>query len=113
MAQEIELRPLKYVDVAASQTAKVLAGPGGTGALGDVIESVLIVPEVIAAGAVTLIDGTGSGATSRTLYVGGGTTTLPAPVPFTVVIGTRSLAGPWQITDRGLACHVMAMGRFT
>jgi hypothetical protein len=91
--------------VAASQTAQVL---GATGSVGDYIEGLLIVPAVVGCGAVTLLDG----ATSITIFVGGGTTALVDPKPFYVKLGMRSVEGPWKLTT-GASVSCIAMGDFT
>lgn len=93
-----------YQVVAASATAT----PLGTGAIGDYIDSVLIVPAVAAAGVVTLLDG----ATSIPLFVGGGTTALPNLQPIHVPLGMVSKSGAWKITT-GANVSVIAKGIFT
>lgn len=97
--------PYDYETVAAGQTAQVL---GPTGSIGDYIEGLLIVPAVVACGAVTLLDG----ATSITLFVGGGTTALVDAKPFYVKLGMRSVEGPWKLTT-GASVSCIAMGDFT
>lgn len=97
--------PYDYETVAAGQTGQVL---GPTGAVGDYIEGILVVPAVVAAGAVTLIDG----ATSITIYVGGATTVLVDVKPFYVKLGMKSVSGAWSITT-GADVSVIAMGDFT
>ena len=95
----------KYETVAAGQTAQVL---GLSGAQGDFIERVIIIPATTAAGAVTLIDGS----TSITLHVGGGTTALTILAPIVVELNMYSLTGPWKITT-GTNVSVIAVGDFT
>ena len=94
----------EYETVAASQTAQVL---GATGDKGDWIEGVLIVPAIVACGAVTLTDGS----TAITLFVGGGTTALVDAKPFYVRLGMRSVTGAWKITT-GASVSVIAVGNF-
>lgn len=96
---------LKYETVAAGQTAQVL---GLSGAQGDYIERVIIVPATTAAGAVTLIDGS----TSISLHVGGGTTALVSLEPLVVELHMYSQTGPWKITT-GSNVSVIAVGDFT
>jgi hypothetical protein len=103
---EVVATPHEYQTVAASQTAQALGEDGGSN--GDYIEGVLIVPAVVAAGAVTLLDGS----TSIVLYVGGGTTPLQTVTPFYMKLGMRSVNGPWKITT-GADVSVIAMGDFT
>lgn len=100
-----EYGPSAYETVAAGQTAQVL---GGTGAAGDYIEGVLIVPAVVAGGLVTLLDG----ATSIPIYVGGGTTVLVDVKPFYVPLKLTSSSGPWKITT-GANISCIASGRFS
>jgi hypothetical protein len=92
----------EYETVAKSQTAQVL---GTVGAIGDVIERLIIVPETVAAGAVALLDG----ATSISIKV---LESAAALVPVTVELRMRSIEGPWKITT-GDNVHVIAVGRFT
>ena len=95
----------EYETVAAGQTAQVL---GATGAAGDFIAGVLIIPAVVACGVVTLLDN----ATSIPLFVGGGTTPLSDPKPFYVPLGIKSVSGAWKITT-GASVSVIAIGDFT
>lgn len=95
----------QYETVAASQTAQVL---GATGATGDYIERVVIVPATAAAGAVTLLDN----ATSIVLYVGGATTALTEVKPISIKLGMTSASGAWKITT-GANVSVIAVGSFT
>lgn len=104
MATPVEISPTTYETVAAGQTAQVL---GTTGALGDYLEYVEVVPATTSPGAVTLIDG----ATSITLFPGGASSVLdlkPFPVPW----GSRSVIGSYKITT-GANVSVIAHGRFT
>jgi len=95
----------EYETVAASQTAQAL---GTVGATGDFIEGVLVIPAVVAAGVVTLLDG----ATSIPVYVGGATSALVDVKPFWVPLGLRSKTGAWKITT-GANVSVIARGRFS
>jgi hypothetical protein len=95
----------EYELVAASATAQVL---GATGATGDWIGRIIIIPAVVACGAVTLLDG----ANSIPLFVGGGTTALLDVKPFPVDINLTSVAGAWKITT-GANVSVLAKGDFT
>lgn len=95
----------KYETVAASQTAQVL---GNNGAKGDFIKRLIIIPATVAAGLVTLLDGS----TSIAIYVGGGTTALTEVKPITVDIEACSQTGPWKITT-GANVSVIAIGDFT
>ena len=94
-----------YETVAASQTAQAL---GATGASGDYIARVIIVPTLAAGGVVTLLDN----ATSISLYAGGGTTAAADVMPVTVELGMTSVSGAWKITT-GANISVIAVGIFT
>lgn len=95
----------EYETVAASQTAQVL---GATGAAGDLIQGILVIPAVVACGVVTLLDGS----TSIPVFVGGGTTALSDAKPFFIKLGLRSVSGAWKITT-GASVSCIAMGDFT
>lgn len=93
-----------YEPVAASATDQVM---GTTGATGDHLKGVLIVPATTGAGAVSIKDGGGS---AMTIFTGGGT--LVDLKPFWVPIGARSTGGAWKITT-GLNVSAIGVGRFT
>ena len=98
-----------YETVAASQTDQVL---GSTGAVGDVISQLVIVPAVAASGAVSIKDGSGS---SVTVFAGGGTTALVDLRPQTITFGAFgavSVSGAWKVTT-GANVSVIATGKFT
>lgn len=93
-----------YEDVAASQTAQVL---GVTGAAGDVIAGVLVIPATTSPGAVALLDGAGS----RTVFTGGASS-VSNLVPFFIPLGIKSVSGAWKITTgANVAC--IGVGKFT
>lgn len=93
----------KYATVAAAQTAQLL---GNTGAAGDLLSHLLIVPATTSPGAVSIIDGTG---TPITVFAGG---TLSAVVPFPVPLNAKSTGGGWHVTT-GANVSVVAVGSFT
>jgi hypothetical protein len=95
-----------YETVAASANNVAI---GATGAAGDLLAGVLIVPGTAAAGAVSIKDGGGS---AISIFVGGGVTALPTLAPFFVELGIRSLAGAWHITT-GANVTAIAVGKFT
>lgn len=95
-----------YRTVAASQTDFVL---GATGATGDFLQGVLIVPGTSAAGAVSIKDGGGS---SISIFAGGGTTALQDLKPLWAPIGANSGAGAWKVTT-GANVTCIAIGNFT
>jgi len=93
----------EYETIAASQTDQAL---GATGAAGDYLQGLLIVPATTGAGSVSIKDGGGS---SISLFVSG---TLPGLVPFYVVMGAKSTAGAWKVTT-GANVSAIAFGDFT
>lgn len=94
---------LNYETVAASQTAQVL---GTVGAIGDVIQRVIIIPATVNAGTVALLDN----ATSITLFAGG-TNSVNELRPMVVELGLKSVSGAWKITT-GAEVSVVAVGDF-
>jgi hypothetical protein len=99
---------MTYSAKAASSTAALF---GATGASGDYLDGVLIVPATAAAGVVSITDGGGS---AITIFAGGGTTALPTLAPFYVPIGAISSggAGGWKVTT-GTNVSVIGVGNFT
>jgi len=98
----------EYETVAASQTAQIL---GATGAVGDLLEAVLIVPATTSPGAVSIRDGNGSDITIFT----GGATSVADLSPIHVPLGLRCLAATtpgWKITT-GANVSVIGIGNFT
>jgi len=92
-----------YETVAASQVSQVL---GGIGAIGDVLEGLLVIPATTAPGAISILDD----ATSITVYTGG---TVGADLtPFAIPIGAKSKNGAWKVTT-GANLSVIAIGAFT
>lgn len=94
-----------YETVAASQTDQAL---GATGAAGDALDGLLIVPATTAPGAVSIKDGSGSAITVFT----GGTGSVSNLVPFLVPLGIKSTGGAWKVTT-GANVSAIAAGRFT
>ena len=99
-----DLGNYEYETVAASQTAQVL---GATGASGDYIAQVLVIPATTSPGAVTLLDN----ATSITIFTGG-TNSVSNLVPFTIALGMRSVSGAWKLTT-GANVSCIGIGDFT
>jgi hypothetical protein len=94
-----------YEFVAATAADQVV---GATGALGDHLRGILIIPATTSPGAVSIKDG--SAGTSRTIFVGG---TVPSVWPVYVPIGADSVAaGGWRVTTgASVSCYVF--GEFT
>ena len=93
----------KYELIAASQSTQAL---GATGAAGDVLERLIIVPETTGAGTVSIKDGSG---TAINVLVTG---TLVDLKPIIVEVNAKSLSGAWQVTT-GANVHVVAVGLFS
>lgn len=98
MAKTINPR-YNYETVAASQTAQVL---GVTGATGDYIDKVVIIPATTSPGNVLLLDN----ATSITIFTGGATSVADLK-PIVVNLGMVSQSGAWKITT---GSNVSAIG---
>jgi hypothetical protein len=94
----------QYETVAASQTAQVI---GPTGATGDYIAGILVIPASTSPGVVTLLDGS----TSINVFAGGASS-LSVLVPFFIPLGLVSVSGAWKITT-GASLSVIASGKFT
>lgn len=96
----------KYETVAASQSAQVL---GATGAVGDYLAGLLIVPATIAAGNVSITDGDGS---AISVFVTG---TLPSLTPIWLPLGIKCVNATtpgWKVTT-GANVSVIGTGSFT
>lgn len=94
-----------YETVAASQTDQSL---GATGATGDYLSGVLIVPAGLSPGAVSIKDGSGSAIT----IFAGGTSSIVSLVPFFVPLGIVSTGGAWKVTT-GASVSAIGVGNFT
>ncbi len=94
----------EYETVAASQTAQVL---GATGASGDYISGLLVIPATLDPGNIILLDGS----TSITVFTGG-TASVTNLVPFFIPLGLYSISGAWKVTT-GAAVSVIGSGNFT
>lgn len=94
----------EYESVAASQTAQVL---GATGAAGDYIKGLLVIPATTSPGNVLLLDN----ATSITVFTGGATSVADLK-PFFIPLDMVSVSGAWKVTT-GANVSVIAVGDFT
>jgi len=92
-----------YETVAASQSTQAL---GATGAVGDFLEGLLIVPATTAAGTIAIKDGAD---TAINVFVSG---TLADLKPHWIPLHIRSRTGAWQVTT-GANVSVIAVGSFT
>lgn len=95
----------EWETVAASQTDQVL---GATGATGDLLSRLLVVPATTSPGVVQIKDGAG---TAITVFVGG-VSSVASLVPFSIPLNLVSLTGAWKITT-GANVSVLAAGDFT
>lgn len=96
----------KYELVAASQSTQAL---GATGGKGDVLETLIIIPETTGAGTCAIKDGSD---TAINVLVAG---TLADLAPIVIHFGPQglpSLVGKWQVTT-GANVHVIAIGIFS
>lgn len=93
-----------YETVAASQTDQVL---GATGATGDYLSGLLIVPATTSPGAVSIKDGGGSAITVFT----GGASSVSNLVPFFIPLGIKSGSGAWKVTT-GANVSAIGVGNF-
>lgn len=94
----------EYETVAASQTAQVL---GPTGAIGDYLAGLLVIPATTSPGNVLLLDN----ATSITVFTGGASS-VSNLVPFFIPLGMKSVSGAWKVTT-GANVSVIGIGNFT
>jgi hypothetical protein len=96
--------PGEYETVAASQTAQAL---GASGAAGDYISGILVIPATTSPGNVILLDN----ATSITVFTGG-SLSVSNLVPFFIPLGMISVSGAWKITT-GANVSCIGIGNFT
>lgn len=94
-----------YETVAASATDQAL---GATGAAGDLLTGLVIVPATTSPGAVSIKDGAG---VAITIFTGGATSVADLK-PFFVPVGAKSTGGAWKVTT-GLNVSAIATGKFT
>jgi hypothetical protein len=94
-----------YSTVAASQANQVL---GATGAAGDYLAAVLIIPATTSPGAVSIKDGANA---AITIFPGGATSVADLK-PFWIPLGLRSTVGAWQIAT-GANVTAIGTGIFT
>lgn len=89
-----------YRTVAASQTDSVLGG-----AIGDLLQEILVIPATTSPGIVQIKDGSGS---AITVFTGGTVSDLkPFPIPLDAI----STNGAWKITT-GLNVSLLIKGKF-
>lgn len=95
----------EYEPVAASQTDQM---GGSTGAIGDTIEGVLIIPTTTSPGAVSIEDGS-----TNTVIFDGGANSVGDLKPFYVpLMNIASVSGGWEVTT-GANVRAIVFGNFT
>jgi hypothetical protein len=95
----------EYETVAASATDQAL---GATGASGDFLSGLLVIPATTSPGIVQIQDG---GDAAITLFLGGADS-VSNLVPFPIPLGVTSRTGAWSVTT-GANVSVIAIGQFT
>lgn len=96
-----------YATVAASQTKAVLGPVGGQG---DILMSLMIIPATLAAGNVTLYDGSGS--TGISVFTTGTLSDLK-PIVLKFCARAKTAANPGWFITTGANVSVIATGKFT
>jgi hypothetical protein len=104
-AIDANLGGLGYETVAASQTDQVM---GASGATGDYLDSLLVVPATTSPGAISIKDGAGSAITVFT----GGASSVATLHPFSIQLQLKSAAGAWKVTT-GSNVSAVACGTFS
>ena len=98
--------PSDYEKVAASQTDQVM----GTGAAGDRLDAILVIPANLNPGEISIEDGA-----TNTIIFAGGTGSVGSLIPFLIPLGTQgivSVSGGWEVTT-GANVSVIGFGQFT
>lgn len=93
----------EYKAVAASQSDSQL---GATGAIGDYLDKIIIVPATTGAGTVSIKDGAGS---AINVFVTG---TLADLKPHVIHLGLTATGAGWKVTT-GANVSIIAVGDFT
>ena len=95
-----------YQAVAAGPTKKVL---GATGAAGDYLAGLLVIPATTSPGNVLIRD---SDAGSDVTLFAGGASSVADLKPFWAPFGAKAASGAWEVTT-GSNVSVVAVGNFT
>ena len=105
LAVSVVQKSAEYETVAASQTDQMM---GPTGAAGDTIEGILVIPATTSPGAISIEDG----ATNTTVFTGGASSVLTLH-PFWIPLNNIATAsGGWEITT-GANVSCIVFGNFT
>lgn len=100
MAQDDVDYRVSYETVAASQSDQVI---GPNGAVGDILEQLIITVATAATGTVSIKDGSGSAIPI---------TAANTPIGvYSVELGAKSVSGAWKVTT-GAGATAVAVGRF-
>lgn len=103
--QGVAMGANEYEAVAASTSAQPL---GATGAAGDYLAGLLIIPASTSPGAVSIQDGSN---TAITIFAGGASS-VSNLAPFAVPFPAKSTNGAWKVTT-GANVSVVGFGDFT
>jgi hypothetical protein len=104
---KLEPAPGDYETVAASQTDQML---GATGAVGDRLDALLVIPATLDPGAISIEQGS-----TNTVVFTGGTGSVTSLQPFLIVFGTCGIVAAgagWEIST-GVNVSCLAFGQFT
>jgi hypothetical protein len=102
------LQPMPLPDGYEACPAGAATVLGASGAIGDYLESLIIIPATTSPGAVSVKDGAGAAITVFT----GGATSVADLKPFTVRLGLRATGAGWTITT-GANVTALASGLFS
>jgi hypothetical protein len=102
------LQPIPIPDGYEACPAGAATVLGSSGAIGDYLESIIIVPGTTSPGAVSIKDGAG---TAITIFTGGATSVADLK-PFAVRLGIRATGAGWTVTT-GANVTALASGLFT
>lgn len=99
---------IAYETVAAGQSAQIL---GATGAVGDYLTGIVIVPATTSPGAVSITDGNGS---AITIFTGGASSVLTLHSWFVPILSkcVNATTPGWKVTT-GTNVSVIGIGTFT
>lgn len=104
LAAEMPVHDYKFIPASNNNTAI-----GGNLLAGDIFEQLIIIPETVGGGPVSIRDGlNGAAAYNTTMLVSGSLTDLH---PIVIEMSARSVSGDWSVTT-GVGVHVIAVGRF-
>lgn len=98
----------EWETVAASSGPQIL---GASGAAGDYLSGILVVPSSTSPGSVTITDGSNSPDIAITVFAGGASS-LSNLAPFFIPLGIKSLTGGWRVTT-GSGLTAIGIGNFT